>query len=505
MKKVYLLVWSLMCFTLLQAQEQTVITTAPDGVVKNLMRSSVTYNLESDVPTATPDDGYASEVVFAADGNVYIKDIITAYAFDTYVKGSMKDNVITVKLPQPIIDLDGQLVYIDQLIESEEDGIKVYTPVGKESELLFDYQDGSLIQKDANFIFGLTLGGEALGAADRDLRLIDVKDQPASLPDGTACQTWKMRDWSGTITDVQVAINGNDIYLGGLTDGYFENDWVKGSIQGKQVVFPSHQYYGLLVTEYSSAYLYYLAADIDSVYNELWGEYEYFYVPTEAITFDYDAEKQTISSKQTMLVNIGPNYVNYAFCYDEPYIIHQKELTHATRPLNPSITNFMDYTEMWGYGAMSFTLPLEDVEGNILNENNIYYNVYVDDELFTFNPDEYMGLEESMTDIPYSFADSNYDIQAYGASHSFTFFLTGYERIGVQSIHKIGDEVAKSDIVYSDGTATAIRTATQEDAECVSETYTDLSGRRVAVPSKGLYIRSMKMSDGSICSMKIMK
>ena len=131
--------------------------------------------------------------------------------------------------------------------------------------------------------------------------------------------------------------------------------------------------------------------------------------------------------------------------------------------------------------------------------------MYVDDELFTFNPDEYMGLEESMTDIPYSFVDSNYDIQAYGANHSFTFFLTGYERIGVQSIHKIGDEVAKSDIVYSDGTATAIRTATQEDAECVSETYTDLSGRRVAVPSKGLYIRSMKMSDGSIRSMKIMK
>lgn len=504
MKKIYFLLLGLMCLGVSKVQSQTIITEAPAGDTKTFMRVSDVYNLQNSTPEVESQDGYATEVVFAADGSVYIKDINTDYAFGTYVKGTLTDNTVSVKLPQAIYDMDGMVVYLDKLVQMDVEGQMMYVSAGTESELLFEYKDGNLIQKEPSFVFGLALEGAGI-SGDSCMQFINVLDQPIQLPEGTEYETWKMRDWTGTVSDVFVAKNGNDIYLGNLAADLFESNWVKGSIQGDKVVIPSGQFYGLYSNEYGSAYMYFMAADVDTLYNELY-DYSYMvYVPVDSISFDYNAEKKTLSSMQSMLVNIGPEYVNFAYNYDEPNIKYQAELTHATRPENPVITNFMEYTEYFGYGAMSFTLPLNDVEGNVLNENNVYYNVYIDGELFTFNPDEYQGITSSMTDIPYTFSDDYYDIQSYGANHTFTFFVTGFEHIGVQSIHKIGDEVAKSDIVYNDGITTAISHVAKKDAACVSNIYTDLSGRRVSVPSKGMYIHTMKMSDGSVRSVKMMK
>ena len=43
----------------------------------------------------------------------------------------------------------------------------------------------------------------------------------------------------------------------------------------------------------------------------------------------------------------------------------------------------------------------------------------------------------------------------------------------------------------------------KEDTTIVEETYIDLAGRRVITPEKGVYIKRVKMADGSVKSVKV--
>ena len=75
-------------------------------------------------------------------------------------------------------------------------------------------------------------------------------------------------------------------------------------------------------------------------------------------------------------------------------------------------------------------------------------------------------------------------------------------RIGVQAFYQDGDKRLVTDIVYSDGTTvSSINGIT--DVVTGETFYTDLSGRRVAKLTKGIYIKSVRMADGTIKSEKI--
>lgn len=75
-------------------------------------------------------------------------------------------------------------------------------------------------------------------------------------------------------------------------------------------------------------------------------------------------------------------------------------------------------------------------------------------------------------------------------------------RIGVQAFYQDGDKRLVTDIVYSDGTTvSSINGIT--DVVTGETFYTDLSGRRVVKLTKGIYIKSVRMADGTIKSEKI--
>lgn len=96
------------------------------------------------------------------------------------------------------------------------------------------------------------------------------------------------------------------------------------------------------------------------------------------------------------------------------------------------------------------------------------------------------------------------DFVNYAGMWQVYTFVTGIDRIGVQMIYKGGGEVRKSAITYI--------SATEEDPSAVSNvaqtgkvagvTYTDLSGRRVSRPGKGLFIQTTRLADGTITTSK---
>ena len=67
----------------------------------------------------------------------------------------------------------------------------------------------------------------------------------------------------------------------------------------------------------------------------------------------------------------------------------------------------MDYDDDYGYGGVQLSLTRASEDGNYLNPSKLYYNMYLDDEKYTFYPDEYPEKIEDLTDVPYSYSGTD--------------------------------------------------------------------------------------------------
>ncbi len=105
MKQLYLLIFSLFSFVGAMAQSGNVeelIDFQPEGEMKIYTRSGVAF-FENDAYKAEKgtQDGELMTMIYAPDGTtVYMKDPISKYKQDTWVKGTIEGNTITVALGQ---------------------------------------------------------------------------------------------------------------------------------------------------------------------------------------------------------------------------------------------------------------------------------------------------------------------------------------------------------------------------------------------------------------------
>ena len=158
--------------------------------------------------------------------------------------------------------------------------------------------------------------------------------------------------------------------------------------------------------------------------------------------------------------------------------------------------------------VLHFTIPTVDVDGYKLNENKLYYNILLDGDVFTFDPEFYIGLPTYMTDIPYSFEDNvNFDIYISGnGRHTVYLYTTDFETVGVQSIYTAGDEVNRSEVAYVANPLPSGINEVGTGAQVVETRYYDLTGRELpAAPAKGLYLQRRTYSNGTSATIKVVK
>ena len=171
-------------------------------------------------------------------------------------------------------------------------------------------------------------------------------------------------------------------------------------------------------------------------------------------------------------------------------------------PSSPVWTQYYPYTEAdfgsWGYAG--FNIYTSDVEGNYILPEKLFYTCYLDETPLVFSTEDYPELEEDMTVIPYAFA--NNDIVAYKESHYIYFHRGDFERFGVQTIYRGGEEEMRSPIIYY--SESGIEETLAGDAIVIETTYFDLQGRRHNGLNNGLNIVVMKYSDGTTKSTKVM-
>lgn len=464
-----------------------------------------------------PFDGIWGKIVEAPDNKtIYINNPIGAYYSDAWIKGERTTgDTIEVKLPQQFVheEYDGMSndawLYKLVPVKVEQDG-ETYTtfkPDSTSQTVKYVWRNDSIVlvntTQDSKLLGMCTEAGEWYGYGDYIQQYTVFDQQPVAPKDETKATQMSITYYdSGQMYGrVKKAVReGNDIYIAGLNKN-IPSGWAKGTISGNKATFSGHQYMGL--DSVTASYAFFEPVSHNMVWDSEIGDSIESLTLADAITFDYDADKGTLSTDSTFVANQGYKMFNQVFTYDGATIEPWTEKAATPLAVDASTMSYMPFSEEYGYGLLAFAPSEFDADGYILDANKLYYSIYLDDDVLTIDPDEYKLFPYEATEIPFTYSDM-LDFVNYAGMWQVYTFVTGIDRIGVQMIYKGGGEVRKSAITYI--------SATDEDPSAVSNvaqtgkvagvTYTDLSGRRVSRPGNGLFIQTTRLADGTITTSK---
>lgn len=499
-------------------------TTAPiiDAQPEGKLHANLYFSGESFVDmmgyeAQLPFDGIWGKIVEAPDNKtIYINNPIGAYYSDAWIKGERTTgDTIEVKLPQQFVheEYDGMSndawLYKLVPVKVEQDG-ETYTtfkPDSTSQTVKYVWRNDSIVlvntTQDSKLLGMCTEAGEWYGYGDYVQQYTVFDQQPVAPKDETKATQMSITYYdSGQMYGrVKKAVReGNDIYIAGLNKN-IPSGWAKGTISGNKATFSGHQYMGLDTV--TASYAFFEPVSRSMVWDSEIGDSIESLTLADAITFDYDADKGTLSTDSTFVANQGYKMFNQVFTYDGATIEPWTEKAATPLAVDASTMSYMPFSEEYGYGLLAFAPSEFDADGYILDANKLYYSIYLDDDVLTIDPDDYTLFPYETTEIPFTYSDM-LDFVNYAGMWQVYTFVTGIDRIGVQMIYKGGGEVRKSAITYI--------SATDEDPSAVSNvaqtgkvagvTYTDLSGRRVSRPGKGLFIQTTRLADGTITTSK---
>ena len=498
-----------------------IISQAPEGETKYYNESyegwvfwGQEYGLQYMSGTTT------NKIVWCSNGEVYIQNPVANYSTGTFAKGTYADGKITVELPQCIgsyYDTDGNMkdIYLNKLEEVEQDGEKYYMICYPEDNYLeYDVDDAGNVKlnlgnsadydvttgNNPKYLVGVTYSNEphalqvwsGYGDTFETWNIID-NGEPVTPPADAVMQEWAF-ETLGKKSIVQVAVDGNDVYVDGFTS-YMKGYWFKGTMEDGKITFPTNQYMGK--NEWDQFY-YFMAARIFVDETSEWNQYE----PIDKVTLVYNPETgmYTAQEDETFIVSMSNEYISATAIAENPSMWQQTPEMFKAKPLNPSLTNCLNNP---GISTLEWDIPNENEKGAILSGNKMYYNLYVDGELYTFTPEEYPLFTEPTTDVPYE-ASNYYDIYVYNTSHTIYLKKDIAETVALQSFY-VDEDGTKyaSDLVTENVLDTGIGKV-EGGKQAVSTEYFNLSGVKTTRPAAGMYIMKTKYNDGTSSVKKVL-
>ena len=491
-----------------------IISQAPEGETKYYNESyegwvfwGQEYGLQYMSGTTT------NKIVWCSNGEVYIQNPVANYSTGTFAKGTYADGKITVELPQCIgsyYDTDDNMkdMYLNKLEEVEQDGEKYYMICYPEDNYLeYDVDDAGNVKlnlgnsadydvttgNNPKYLVGVTYSNEphalqvwsGYGDTFETWNIID-NGEPVTPPADAVMQEWAF-ETLGKKSIVQVAVDGNDIYVDGFTS-YMKGYWFKGTMEDGKITFSTNQYMGK--NEWDQFY-YFMAARIFVDETSEWNQYE----PIDKVTLVYNPETgmYTAQEDETFIVSMSNEYISATAIAENPSMWQQTPEMFKAKPLNPSLTNCLNNP---GISTLEWDIPNENEKGAILSGNKMYYNLYVDGELYTFTPEEYPLFTEPTTDVPYE-ASNYYDIYVYNTSHTIYVKKDIAETVALQSFY-VDEDGTKyaSDLVTENVLDTGIGKV-EGGKQAISTEYFNLSGVKTTRPAAGMYIMKTKYNDGT--------
>ena len=184
--------------------------------------------------------------------------------------------------------------------------------------------------------------------------------------------------------EVFVVIDNNDVYIKGLSE-YLPDGWVKGTIADGVATFPQ-AYMGIF---------------------EFWGDAYELYFDGAEFTVNDDLSVLTAADGYTTSVEgeVLDEFINVTLTKAQP---------EAATPATPTITDFTE--DDYGHYLL-MTIPTTDVDGNDIFAALLSYQILIDrngaQSVYEFTQDDYLFLEQDMTEVPYNYTDY-YDIDTGG-------------------------------------------------------------------------------------------
>jgi len=493
------------------AQQTGIKRAKSDPIMKTPDGDLMTYSLYTWMLGTSGGEGYwrdgVKTQVVKNDNKIYIQNMATAYSYGGWLVGTLNDagDLIEFANPQPYYqDKDGYTYYVglctvdeDGSVWADNDTKQFYMSYDAETgriwndsiEICLSNEDGGVFSY--NYSYEYTVFNDTLVTPPADWH-----QQPY------ACYYETNNKWDYPIM-VYVASDGKDFYFKGFSE-YSPEGWIKGTLQGDSVVCDNFQYVGMYKDTY---FLYAKGAYLTGL-----DEYGYgIFKSKDDIKFAYNPDDFSLISPNGILICLG-NKKSSSYCSSitsqEMYPFYQKVATPAT-PEPTSWTDFEDYD--MGY-SMGYYIPVEDVDGNYINPDSLYYRIWVDDTIFTFHKPWFQYIDEGTQVLPSKWDDGN-RISGLGTYHNI-WIEEKCNTIGFQSIYIIDGYARYSDIAtyhVETGeityTASGINDVMSDSAnrQVVAVRYYDLTGRLLSQPADGITIRQTIYSDGTSSSVKLMK
>ena len=503
----------------LTASAQIIKDTPKGKLMENLYRSSKSWVKKGWTGVQQGRyEGLVSKIVIGDDGCIYIYNPLSGLDSKSWLKlEKQADGKYRAKLPQAILtdDYGGddeeeesseRTITLNRMV-SNDDG-KNYEPVGATMNYVdFTWENNKLVMKgmgQKKQIWGAAYNNSWQSNYGGDWALtIEPLGEQLITPPSTAVKAQYIvsskSDPSPRI--VEAMTDNNDIYIKGLFKAEkLANVWVKLTKQGDKAVMPTNQYLGITQKEDFKKY------DSDkSDYHTFAAAFENEEKTAENLEFSIDATGKLTASK-TLRTSLGrasndnitgEDYVeSYEGLTLTPYI--QK----AGKPATPEyfyFTSTPDYDNTSNEIKLAFYVKNADVDGNYIDPEKMYYNVYVNGskEPFKFKKTEsqYRDMhEDEMTNIPFNYKDkNNYDFKVSDNIRILHFYDSSITTAKVVMVYEADGKKYSSEPLVATLSTAGIESANFNKA--TTEKYYTIDGRQIQKLQKGLNI--VKSSDGT--------
>ena len=425
--------------------------------------------------------------VIETDDKLYVSNLFAYYIPDSalvnWAEGSIDKEAGTVTFaPQTLGNYLGYDVTLGGYAAEPTDVTFTINEDGSYSNTTqyvtaFAYVNGSLA--------GLLMYGFNVTLAPGDLT-----PKPLALPEGVEPQqyVYHYHDlYNAEYTSVyQVAIDGSDVYFSGLAPQTGEC-WIHGTMTDNVVSIDMNQYIGEVsyYQTYTGAYSF----NHDFSGAAVADEYKLVYDPATGIFTSYETEE-----KLWALMQHTANNRNYS--YNFTFTLYPYTDAKAGVPADPTDVKLSANTTSENMNFILFKSSLLNAEGQYFEPENLYYRIYLDGEVYTFEADEYTGIDADTDLVPWGYVDGTdfYLVRdvAYVNVHEGLF-----DTLGIQIVYNHDGREYCSNIVNCDmeGNITVVEVENEMPTgiQSLQDETSDvrifnLSGQRLPALQKGFNI-----------------
>ncbi len=488
----------------------------PEGTSKLYSRNSKGYANASGAIMLKDDRGLAVEIVTAEDGTVWMNNPFSQYNCGSWLKCTIEGDVLTIPLPQPVAKMyNGADDYTYYATRMTYDSDKEWFYTTEDQNYTFKIEGDKITDTTNGDLLGMCLYAldttspvqkyiySWAGYGDYYLTMTEHTALPLTAPEGIDMDSnWALvRYAEGHYINLGFDDDKN-VWIQGMLQS-LPYAWTKGTLGEDNVYnFESEQYLGV---DPQTRHITYFAGgstekrydEVNNVYIDVQGV-----IPSLSMKYFPDSKVMVANSGENILITTNTiksgEGLAYIYLYDDPSLVYQdRQPGVPPRPIR--VTGYLPYNEQVYYGGVSFDLPIVDIAGMMIDPSKLSYEMWVDDEIFTFYPDEYRSLTRPTTRIGYYYSDG-LDFMCQGVDHILYFFFQDAESIKIRTVYTEGGEETYSEFV--DITKSAIKNIEADHGAVVKTEYYDLTGARINNPANTICIVRTTYSDGTVKATK---